>query len=78
MIYIKGKDGDYEVKAEGLGKDIINDMCCVIRIINSAFKEESEQTAIAFQRAIIELQPSIFGEEQTEKVIKIMKEKIKR
>lgn len=54
-------------------KDIIKEMCFAIKSFNLGLKSEDEKKAIAFQRAIIELQPAIFGEEQTKKVIEAMK-----
>lgn len=73
MIKIVGDEKSMTIEIEGFGKDIIKEMCFAIESFNRRLREEDEKSAIVFQRALIELQPAIFGEEQTKKVIESMK-----
>ena len=75
MIKIVGDKKVMTIEVEGFKKEIIKEMCLAIKSVNQGLRSEDEISAIAFQRAIIELQPTIFGEEQTKKVIEIMKMK---
>lgn len=75
MIKIVSDKKGVEIEVEGFNKEIIKEMCLAIKSINQGLRSEDEISAIAFQRTIIELQPAIFGEEQTKKVIEFMKMK---
>lgn len=73
MIRIVGDKKRMTIEVEGFGKDIIKEICFAIKSINQDLRSEDEIMAMTLQRAIIELQPAIFGEEQTKKVIEHMK-----
>lgn len=73
MIRIVGDKESVTIEVEGFGNDIIKEMCFVIKSFNQRLRDEDEMCAMVFQKAIIALQPDIFGEEQTKKVIEAMK-----
>jgi hypothetical protein len=73
MIKIVGDKKSMTIEVEGFEKDIIKEMCFAIEAFNRRLREEDEMSAMVFQRAIIALQSDIFGEEQTKKVIEVMK-----